>query len=50
VVRRVCDLETSRVGAPYIYDISNLRVNLNCMNEDDGFINRNSILTFPWCD
>ena len=24
----VCDLETSRIGAPYIYDISNLRVNL----------------------
>jgi len=23
----VCDLETSRVGAPYIYDISHLRVN-----------------------
>jgi len=22
----VCDLETSRLGAPYIYDISNLRV------------------------
>ena len=22
----VCDLETSRVGAPYIYDISTLRV------------------------
>ena len=22
----VCDLETSRVGAPYIYDISRLRV------------------------
>jgi len=22
-----CDLETSRIGAPYIYDISNLRVN-----------------------
>ena len=22
----MCDLETSRVGAPYIYDISNLRV------------------------
>jgi len=22
----VCDLETSRIGAPYIYDISNLRV------------------------
>jgi hypothetical protein len=23
----VCDLETSRIGAPNIYDISNLRVN-----------------------
>jgi hypothetical protein len=23
----VCDLETSRIGAPYIYDNSNLRVN-----------------------
>jgi len=23
----VCDLETSRMGAPYIYDISLLRVN-----------------------
>ena len=28
----VCDLETSRIGAPYIYDISNLRVNtLPCL-------------------
>jgi hypothetical protein len=24
----VCDLETSRIGAPYIYDISNLRVDI----------------------
>ena len=24
----VCDLETSRMGAPYIYDISTLRVNI----------------------
>jgi len=24
----VCDLETSRIGAPYIYDISRLRVKL----------------------
>ena len=24
----VCDLETSRMGAPYIYDISSLRVNM----------------------
>ena len=23
----VCDLETSRIGAPYIYDISSLKVN-----------------------
>jgi hypothetical protein len=22
----VCDLETSRIGTPYIYDISNVRV------------------------
>ena len=32
----VCDLETSRIGAPYIHDISSLRVNgqfvfLNCV-------------------
>jgi len=26
----VCDLETSRIGAPYIYDISSLRVNSYC--------------------
>ena len=25
----VCDLETSRMGAPYIYDISSLRVNIS---------------------
>jgi hypothetical protein len=24
----VCDIETSRMGAPYIYDISTLRVNM----------------------
>ena len=24
-----CDLETSRMGAPYIYDISRLRVNVS---------------------
>ena len=27
----VCDLETSRMGAPYIYDISRLRVNLGLL-------------------
>ena len=26
----VYDLETSRIGAPYTYDISNLRVNHTC--------------------
>jgi len=26
----VCDLETSRMGDPYIYDISRLRVNEQC--------------------
>jgi len=28
----VCDLETSRMGAPYIYDISHLRVNKKVMH------------------
>jgi hypothetical protein len=34
----VCDLETSRVGAPYIYDISNLRVKYM---SDNGQCNMN---------
>ena len=31
----VCDLETSRLGAPYIciYDISRLRVNVGCIGK-----------------
>jgi len=28
----VCDLETSRRGAPYIYDISHLKVNNLTLN------------------
>jgi len=28
----VCGLETSRMGAPYIYDISRLRVNVTSIN------------------
>jgi len=28
----VCDLETSRMGAPYIYDISHLRVKQQIKN------------------
>jgi len=31
----VCDLETSRMGAPYIYDISRLRVNNNNNNNNN---------------
>ena len=27
----VCDLETPRIGAPYTYDISNLRVNASVL-------------------
>jgi len=27
----VCDLETSRIGAPYIYDISNLRIKVQLL-------------------
>jgi len=30
----VCDLETSRIGAPYIYDISRLRVKLNIVSSE----------------
>ena len=30
----VCDLETSRIGAPYVYDVSNLRVNYSSGNKD----------------
>jgi len=26
----VCDVETSRIGAPYIYDISSLRIKSHC--------------------
>jgi hypothetical protein len=35
----VCDLETSRMDAPYIYiyvyDISSLRVNVICVNKQE---------------
>ena len=33
----VCDLETSRIGTPYVYDISSLRVNFN-LTSWSGFI------------
>jgi len=36
----VCDLETSRMGAPYIYDIYHLRGNVH------GSLHRNNILVY----
>jgi len=30
----VCDLETSRMGAPYIYDISHLRVKFRAFQKN----------------
>jgi len=40
----VCDLETSRIGAPYIYDISRLRVKNNVLVFADG-----SVDLGHWC-
>jgi len=40
----VCDLETSRMGAPYIYDISRLRVNTIWPPEDEKNIARNKYM------
>jgi len=34
----VCDLETSRMGAPYIYDISHLRVKMSQGRRFPGLI------------
>jgi len=35
----VCDLETSRIGAPYIYDIRSLRVKRKAEEEGHSFLN-----------
>ena len=46
----VCDLETSRMGAPYIYDISRLRVKAdNWPISNSELINRNlkQFIRFP---
>ena len=37
----MCDLETSRMGAPYIYDISSLRVKITMLNFN--LVYRNSL-------
>ena len=50
----VCDLETSRMGAPYIYDISHLRVNslgspIDSVIQKDGLnIVRLYFLNYTW--
>jgi hypothetical protein len=31
----VCDLETSRIGAPYVYDVSSLRVQVGKRQGDN---------------
>jgi len=43
----VCDLETSRIGAPYIYDISNLRVNVNNCVPNFTFYKMHIVLSLP---
>jgi len=47
----VCDLETSRMGAPYIYDISHLRVNAVHMYFKFATFSRNTLatLTLRFC-
>jgi len=50
----VCDLETSRVGAPYMYDISSLRVNFKLHWSTCYLWGKYQVLdqshgpTFPW--
>ena len=51
----VCDLETSRMGAPYIYDISRLRVNNRyrgtrlCSRLRHCATSRKVAGSIPWC-
>jgi hypothetical protein len=49
----VCDLETSRIGAPYIYDISNPRVNFVCYSTLSDLILRitphqHKFISYEW--
>jgi hypothetical protein len=44
----VCDLETSRIGAPYIYDISHLRVNVHWLDIIDEVKNVNVYTQFDF--
>jgi len=44
----VCDLGTSRMGAPYIYDISRLRVNIMEVRASNFFKWQKQNRTFVW--
>jgi len=46
----VCDLETSRMGAPYIYDLSHLRVNFSlvCMTSYHSSLPLGHLLVFSY--
>jgi len=44
----VCDLETSRMGAPYIYDISRLRVNGSEEYQAEGVTTWNHRFSFMY--
>jgi len=39
----VCDLETSRMGAPYVYDISHLRVNIILYHQYETVLFRSQV-------
>jgi len=45
----VCDLETSRIGAPYIYDISSLRVKAHWLSDAPTSLTFNNCTLCPHC-
>ena len=45
----VCDLETSRIGAPYTYDFSNLRVKRRHKNSYFLCLNTRDVPGLPYC-
>ena len=46
----VCDLETSRMGAPYVYDISSLRANVPSCNGFCIDLPQNGLNTGPYIE
>jgi len=41
----VCDLETSRMGAPYIYDIISLRVKRNVLKSGNWLASKHELIS-----